>query len=47
MDTHGRGVADPGIKCPLEVHDKHVAHVMADPVFIDGDEKIRIVFRHH
>ena len=40
VDADGRRVSDPGIEGPLEIHDEDLAHVTADPLLEDADEKI-------
>ena len=47
MDADRRGVADPGIECPFEVHDEEFAHIVTHPLFINGDEKIAVGLAIH
>ncbi len=47
MDADRRGVADPGVERPLEVHDEDRADVLAHPLLVDGDEEVAVLLRQH
>ena len=47
VDADRRRVSDPGVEGPLEVHDEDLAHIVANPLLEDGNQKVAVSLRSH